>query len=96
MTRYYWSAAPRRRPTAVPHDALRRRQGGRRGNLRTHSSPDEPDVPAHPGVLHSRVVTGWDTGAVMAAALGAGVPATGVVRAEPATDGTRSTTGCVL
>ena len=59
-----------RRPASIPHHALRRGHGGRRGHLRAHSRPDEPDVPAHPRVLHTRSVQHRDTWPFLASALG--------------------------
>ena len=50
--------------------------------LRAHRRPDEPDVAAHPRVLHPRAVPRRNTGPVMASTVGTGVPPPVPVRSE--------------
>ena len=70
----------RGRPAPVPHHPVRRGHRGGRGNLRAHIGPDDPDVAAHPRVVHARSVQLRDTWPVLASTLGTGVPPTGLVR----------------
>ena len=64
----------RPRPAPVLHHAVRGGRRGRRGNLREHGGPHELDVPAHPGVVPAGAVPMEDTGEVLAAPVGTGIP----------------------